>query len=57
MSVSRGGSGMCIRDRSERAEGVLDAYTEARLGVVHAAAEAIAGIAARTGRTAPDVIT
>jgi phosphoglucomutase len=44
-------------ERYEPAGGTLDADTDAMLGDLIAAAEAIAGIAVRTGRTAPDVIT
>ena len=44
-------------ERYEPADGTIDADTDAMLGDLVAAAEAIAGIAARTGRTAPDVIT
>jgi phosphoglucomutase len=44
-------------ERYEPAGGTLDADTDAMLGDLIAAAEGIAGIAARTGRSAPDVIT
>ena len=44
-------------ERYEAADGVLDAETPAMLADLVAAAEAIAGIAAHTGRTAPDVVT
>lgn len=44
-------------ERYEPAGGTLDADTDTMLGDLIAAAEAIAGIAARTGRSAPDVIT
>lgn len=44
-------------ERYEAADGVLDAETPAMLADLIAAAEAIAGIAAHTGRTAPDVVT
>lgn len=44
-------------ERYEAAEGVLDAQTPAMLADLIAAAEAIAGITAHTGRTAPDVVT
>jgi phosphoglucomutase len=44
-------------ERYESPEGVLDAETPAMLSDLIAAAEAIAGIATHTGRTAPDVVT
>lgn len=44
-------------ERYEPADGVLDADTDAMLADLIAAAEGIAGIAARTGRSAPNVIT
>ena len=44
-------------ERYEPAAGDLDQETEAMLGDLVAAAEGIAGIAERTGRSAPDVIT
>jgi phosphoglucomutase len=44
-------------ERYEAAGGVLDAETAAMLAGLIAAAEAIAGIARHTGRTAPDVVT
>jgi phosphoglucomutase len=44
-------------ERYESPEGVLDAETPAMLADLIAAAEAIAGIAAHTGRSAPDVVT
>jgi phosphoglucomutase len=44
-------------ERYEPAGGTLDADTDAMLGDLIGAAEGIAGIAARTGRSAPDVIT
>jgi phosphoglucomutase len=44
-------------ERYEAADGVLDAETPAMLADLIAAAEAIAGIARHTGRTAPDVVT
>ena len=44
-------------ERYEAADGVLDAETPAMLADLIAAAEVIAGIAAHTGRTAPDVVT
>lgn len=44
-------------ERYEAPEGTLDAETPAMLADLIAAAEAIAGIGAHTGRTAPDVVT
>lgn len=44
-------------ERYETAGGDLDQETDAMLGDLIAAAEGIAGIAARTGRAAPDVVT
>lgn len=44
-------------ERYEPAAGQLDAETPAMLAEIIAAAEQIAGIAAHTGRTAPDVVT
>ena len=44
-------------ERYEPAGGTLDAETPAMLAELVAAAEAIAGIARHTGRTAPDVVT
>lgn len=44
-------------ERYEAPDGTLDAATPAMLADLIAAAEAIAGIAAHTGRTAPDVVT
>ncbi len=44
-------------ERYEAPDGTLDAETPAMLADLIAAAEAIAGIAAHTGRTAPDVVT
>jgi phosphoglucomutase len=44
-------------ERYEAADGVLDAETGVMLADLIAAAEAIAGITAHTGRTAPDVVT
>ena len=44
-------------ERYEPAGGTLDADTDTMLGDLVAAAESIAGIAARTGRSAPDVVT
>jgi phosphoglucomutase len=44
-------------ERYEAAGGVLGAETPAMLADLIAAAEAIAGIARHTGRTAPDVVT
>lgn len=44
-------------ERYEPAQGIIDAATPAMLADLVAAAEAIAGIARHTGRSAPDVIT
>jgi phosphoglucomutase len=44
-------------ERYERPDGRLSEETPAMLADLIAAAEAIAGIAAHTGRTAPDVVT
>jgi phosphoglucomutase len=44
-------------ERYEPAGGTLDAETPAMLAELVAAAEALAGIARHTGRTAPDVVT
>lgn len=44
-------------ERYEAADGRLDEETPAMLADLISAAEAIAGIAAHTGRTAPDVVT
>jgi phosphoglucomutase len=44
-------------ERYEPVGGILDAETPAMLAEIIAAAEAIAGIKAHTGRTAPDVVT
>jgi phosphoglucomutase len=44
-------------ERYEPVGGALDEETDAMLGDLIAAAEGIAGIAARTGRAAPDVVT
>jgi phosphoglucomutase len=44
-------------ERYEAPDGTLDAETPAMLADLIAAAEAVAGIAAHTGRTAPDVVT
>ncbi len=55
-----GTSGATLRvylERYEPPEGTLDADATTMLADVAAAAEAIAGIARHTGRTAPDVIT
>ena len=55
-----GTSGATLRiylERYEPADGDLDRDTGAMLAPIAAAAEAIAGIARYTGRTAPDVVT
>ena len=55
-----GTSGATLRvylERYEESGGRLDADTGKMLADIVAAAEAIAGIAAHTGRTAPDVVT
>ncbi len=44
-------------ERYEPADGVIDAETPAMLADLVAAADAIAGITQRTGRTRPDVVT